>query len=127
VESEVKIISLDVYVKENGLEKICLLKIDTEGHELEVLKGARGCLESGKIDLIHIEFNEMNVISRVFFRDFLTVLKDYIPYRLLPSGAIQLNRSPLMTELFAFQNIIFIHKRFCPNRNMEPTSCSKYS
>ena len=52
----------------------------------------------------------MNIVSRVFFRDFRLVLNNYDFYRLLPGGVILLGDVPLSTELFAFQNIIAIPK-----------------
>ena len=121
VEMEISVTTLDAYVRKTSIDRISLLKIDTEGHELEVLKGARELIDQGRIDLVHIEFNEMNIVSRVFFKDFAEVLGDYRAYRLLPSGAIPLKNSPLKTELFAFQNIVFVHKRFEPNDAMRPT------
>lgn len=42
----VPVIKLSDYIKENGLESIRLLKIDTQGFELEVLKGAKESLNS---------------------------------------------------------------------------------
>ncbi len=122
VEMEVGITTFDEYAKENEIRKVTLLKIDTEGHELEVVRGACNALGNEQIDLLHIEFNEMNIISRVFFRDIARALSNYIPYRLLPSGVIRLKQSPLLTELFAYQNIVFVHKRFKPNKAMEPTA-----
>lgn len=122
VELEVSITTLDRYAHANGIDQIQLLKIDTEGHELEVLKGATQLLASGKIDLLHIEFNEMNVISRVFFRDIMQALPDYVPYRLLPNGVLPLGDSPLRTEIFAFQNLVFVHKKFSPNAAMHPAA-----
>ena len=35
----IKIISLDYYLKNNNIKFIDLIKIDTEGYELEILKG----------------------------------------------------------------------------------------
>jgi len=122
IELEVSITTLDSFARSNGIDEIQLLKIDTEGHELEVLKGATQLLDAGKIDLLHLEFNEMNIISRVFFRDIAKALPDYVPYRLLPSGALRLDDSPLRTEIFAFQNIVFIHKKFSPNAAMRPAA-----
>lgn len=121
IEMEVSMLTLDSYVEENSIDRINLLKIDTEGHEFEVLKGASESLRQNKIDIIHVEFNEMNIISRVFFKDFTEILPNYKPYRLLPTGAIPLYKSPLKTELFAFQNIVFVHERFKPNKAMKPT------
>ncbi|GFO58514.1 methyltransferase FkbM [Geomonas silvestris] len=119
-EMEVSITTLDKFCEANSIERINLLKIDTEGHELEVLKGARGLIEADKIDVLHIEFNEMNIVSRVFFRDLAKILPNHLPYRLLPQGAIPLSGSPLKTELFAFQNLIFVHRKFSPDKSMKP-------
>ena len=44
------------------------IKIDVEGHELEVLKGLGGCINELKV--IQFEFGGTDIDSRVFFRDF---------------------------------------------------------
>jgi FkbM family methyltransferase len=111
VEYEVEMIKLDDFVKENKIERINLLKIDVEGNEFEVLKGAETVIEENKIDVIQWEFNEMNVISRVFLRDFINLLENYKFYRLLPDDFMEINykgNSSVIYELFAFQNIIAI-------------------
>lgn len=122
VEKEITTTTLDGYAEASGIDHIHLLKIDTEGHELEVLRGASGLLQQKQIDLIQIEFNEMNVISRVFFRDFAETLSDYRAFRLLPSGVLPINNYPLKTELFAFQNLVFVHNRFAPSDRMKPAA-----
>lgn len=99
--------ALGDYARVQGVDHIDLLKIDTEGHELSVLKGIQTYLEAGKIDAIHFEFNEMNVASRVFFRDFIELLPNYELYRLLPDGAVKIaHYVPFQCELFAYQNIV---------------------
>lgn len=111
VSHAVRVIRLDDYVREHGIERIALLKIDTEGHEFRVLQGLRATLDAGIIEVIHFEFNEMNVSSRVFFRDFWQLLADYDLYRLLPKGMIRLKRyGPMDCEIFAFQNIVAIRR-----------------
>ena len=122
VEKEITTTTLDGYAEASGIDHIHLLKIDTEGHELEVLRGASGLLQQKQIDLIQIEFNEMNVISRVFFRDFAETLSDYRAFRLLPSGVLPIKNYPLKTELFAFQNLVFVHNRFAPSDRMKPAA-----
>ena len=52
---DVNVDTLDSFCKENFIEKINLLKSDTEGFELNVLKGAEGLLNSNKIHFILIE------------------------------------------------------------------------
>jgi hypothetical protein len=43
--------------RERGIERINLLKIDTEGFDLQVLEGAQESLRDGRIDFIYLEFN----------------------------------------------------------------------
>lgn len=104
---EVKIISLDDFVHENKIEKVSLLKIDTEGHELEVLKGFGRHIEGNKVELIHFEFNEMNIVSKVGFKDFWDLLPNYDFFRMLPDGLVPIkNYSPIFCEIYAYQNIV---------------------
>lgn len=78
---------------------------------MHVLQGAIKCLERKKIAAIHFEFNEMNVASRCYFRDFWKILDGFNFYRLLPNGMIEIkNYSPLHCEIFAYQNIVAILK-----------------
>lgn len=109
ISHEVELVTLDEFVEEQEIRGIDLLKIDTEGNELSVLKGAVNSLSSGKIKVIHFEFNEMNVASRVFFKDFWQLLNDYTLYRLLPNGMLKIDRySPLSCEIFAYQNVVAV-------------------
>lgn len=54
----VDVISLDQYCEENNIDTIDYLKIDVEGFELTVLKGAIKLLTNGKIKIIQLEINE---------------------------------------------------------------------
>jgi len=105
----VEVITIDDFLKQERLDNVDLLKIDTEGHEYEVLLGAREAIARRSIEIIHIEFNEMNVISRVFCRDFCQLLQDYDFYRMLPDGLLPLGAYTALTwELFAYQNLVAI-------------------
>ena len=103
----VDVVTLDIFATNHNISVIDLLKIDTEGHELEVLKGAKHLLRRGGIKAIQFEFGEVNVVSRVFFRDFCDLLPNYKFHRMLRSGLIALDPNmPLWCELFGFQNIV---------------------
>lgn len=111
---EVAVETLGNLTRSNGINEIFLLKIDAEGAEREILRGAAQELESGALIIryLHIEFNEMNVVSQSFIRDFEAMLPNHTPHRLLPGGRL-LNLSehpPVMKEIFAYQNIVFIHR-----------------
>ena len=49
--------TLDEVRRESGVERINLLKIDTEGFDLQVLEGAKETLREGRVDFIYLEFN----------------------------------------------------------------------
>tara|TARA_Y100001933_G_C18995911_1_gene562475 strand:- start:2030 stop:2743 length:714 start_codon:yes stop_codon:yes gene_type:complete len=52
---EVLIETIDGYMANEQIDKIDLLKIDTEGHEIEVLKGAEVAIENNRIEAILAE------------------------------------------------------------------------
>jgi FkbM family methyltransferase len=111
IEHKINLIKIDDFCKNSNIAKINLLKIDAEGNELNILMGAVELIKNNKIDIIHFEFNEMNVYSRVFFRDFYELLVNYNFYRMLPDGLIFLgDYNPIYQEIFAYQNIVAIRK-----------------
>ena len=112
IKYEVKMIKLANFLRENNIPKIDLLKIDTEGSEFNVLLGLEDFLKKGKIKAIQFEFNEMNIISRVFFKDFWDLLNEnYKMYRMLSDGLVRIKKySPVLSEIYAFQNIVALHK-----------------
>src|SRR5271166_3137622 len=101
----VQVVALDDFCQQHAIERIDLLKIDTEGHELEVLRGARDLLTKGCIKLIQFEFNEMNVYSRAFLRDFYEMLNGYRLFRLAEDRLLSLGDYDTRYEIFKFQNI----------------------
>jgi len=103
---------LDSYVVENGIETIDLLKIDTEGNEIFVLKGAENTLKGNKIKIIQFEFSALNISGRSFFKDFTKALSGYNLYRLLPNGFFPLDYSKqaMVYEQYAFQNVVAFRK-----------------
>lgn len=112
IKHRIDVINLDDFVIKYDINAIHLLKIDTEGHELEVLRGFENFIKANKVSIIHFEFNEMNVISRVFFKDFWDFLPNYNFYRMLPNGLIHIKYySPILCEIFSYQNIVAILKK----------------
>lgn len=108
-EHEITITKIDTFVKKYKINKIDLLKIDTEGNELDILKGAKDALKNNLIDVIQFEFTQLNTISRVFLKDFYDLLKNFTFYRMLPDGILPLGEyNPVFCEIFAYQNIIAI-------------------
>jgi len=104
--------TIDEFTEKEKIDNIDLLKIDTEGSEYEILKGAKKLLSQNRIKIIQFEFNEMNVYSRVFFKDFLELLDNYMLFRLMPNGLFPVeDYQPKLHEIFAFQNIIAFNRK----------------
>jgi len=111
---EFKSTTLDEFCETNKIDFIDLLKIDTEGHEWDVLLGARRMLSERRIQFIQFEFNEMNVIARVFLKDFYDLLKDYRIYRLDSNRLIPLFEYSSANEIFRFQNFVAVSDQLGP-------------
>ena len=108
---KVPVTTIDVFARSRDIDSIDLLKVDTEGYELEVLKGAQSMIGEGLVRCIQLEFNEMNVQSRTFARDFVELLDEYRFFRILPDGLVELGTyHPLKYEIFAFQNLVAVHE-----------------
>jgi hypothetical protein len=69
----VSLSTLGSFCRDHGIQRIDFLKIDTEGNELKVLQGAKSMLQSNSIHSIQLEINEMNVVVRVFLKDFCEI------------------------------------------------------
>jgi hypothetical protein len=72
----VKISTIDRICEDCGVDHIHLIKIDTEGLDMEVLKGAARMLEDNAIDLIQVEagMNSTNQLH-VPLREFMEYLE----------------------------------------------------
>ncbi len=93
------------------IEGIDFLKIDVEGHEREVLKGATKMIRENRIKIIQFEFNEFNIFSRSFLFDFYNLLPGYDFYRILPQNKLfPLGIYSSVNEIFRYQNILAVNK-----------------
>ena len=107
-EETVSRLRLDDFAAREGIDRIDLLKIDVEGHELEVLMGASGLLSSNAVEVVQFEFGGTCLDSRVFLRDILTALGPrYDVYRMLLDDLVPLKWSEY-EELFVTSNFVAV-------------------
>lgn len=75
-ESNKPVITLDEFCKDNDINQIDYLKIDVEGHELNVLQGADFLLKNGYIRYIQLE-NQKNDLHEDNFKKIFMLLLSY--------------------------------------------------
>ena len=83
---DVAIDTVDNFCVEHKIDKIDLLKIDVEGHELDVLYGAGIIFEN--VEVVMFEFGGCNIDTKTYFRNFYKFFKEknMLLYRITPSG-----------------------------------------
>lgn len=96
------------YMKQHGLETVDLVKIDTEGYELEVLQGFGDRLS--RVGIVQFEYGGTYLDSHTRLKDVLDVLSSHGFHKfsyLTPEG-----KSPLSSwdDHYHYCNIVCIHK-----------------
>jgi FkbM family methyltransferase len=62
--------TIDDYCSAHSVERINLLKMDIEGHELDALSGASNMITRRAVDIIAFEFGGCNIDTRSFLQDY---------------------------------------------------------
>lgn len=116
----VSVETIQSFCESRKIGRVDFLKLDVEGHELAVLKGAGSWISDGKLPVIQFEFNEMNVISRSFLKDFYDILPDHTFFRLMSQGLLPLGDYSPYNEIFHFQNLLAVDFRTIPYEKVSP-------
>lgn len=107
----VQITTLDRVRAEEGVERIDLLKIDTEGHEMDVLLGAAESLREDRVFAIQVEFGETFLPTKYHFCDIYNLLSPRFKiYRVLRHGLYELDRYTPDLEIYKLTNYLCIHR-----------------
>jgi FkbM family methyltransferase len=111
LKEEIVVTTLDSYCSENSIDSIDFLKIDVEGHEMAVFKGAEGLIKNKSIDFIQFEFGGTNIDSRTYFKDFFEMLSpDYKLYRIAKDGIVELPKYAEALEIYLSCNYLAVRK-----------------
>lgn len=110
----VEIDTLDGYCVERQIDLIDYLKIDTEGHELSVLQGAKALLATGRIRIIQFEYGNNYIDARVFLKDIFELLQplNYHIYKIMPKSLLHIPEYHHAHEVFIYANYAAIHRNF---------------
>ncbi|MBF2065556.1 MAG: FkbM family methyltransferase [Calothrix sp. C42_A2020_038] len=116
-QEEIFIKTLDTFCMEKDISVIDFLKIDVEGHEIDVLLGSQQMLSSGGIKCIQFEFGQTCLSTRIFMHDFFQLLSEnYNLYRILKNGVFQIKNYYYGLEIFKITNFLAIRKDMMHHR-----------
>lgn len=112
VSHTVETTTIDAYMAQAGIDAIDFLKIDTEGFDINVLRGAKAALGRGAIKAIQFEFIPADIAMRVAMRDFFEVLHGYKLFRLCLNGDLMpLRRYDVKRcEVYVTHNIVALRE-----------------
>ncbi len=111
--AEIELTTLDLFCEQAGVERIDLLKLDIEGHELAALKGARDMLQRAAIGAIQFEYGGCHVDARTFLRDFFELLlpAGYDLFKIHPKGLVKHPRYLAALDNFQHQAWLAVHEK----------------
>lgn len=100
---KIDIKTIDIFCKKRNIQNISYLKIDTEGNELQVIKGSNNLLRQSSIDFIEIE-SGLNPYN-----------KKHIPLEVLKSSLEEYDY--LLFGIYEQFQEVFIHKPYLRRSN----------
>ena len=110
---DVDMLTLDDFCAGHDVAHINLVKTDTEGHDICVLRGASMMLQAGKIDVYQFEYNHLWAYAHAFLRDVFNMIGG-TPYRLARMAPTHIELldgwHPELDRFFA-GNYILVHPR----------------
>ena len=94
----------------HGIQQVDFVKVDVEGHEMEVFKGMLDLIQSRDIKMIQFEYGGCNIDARVFLKDYFAffVPFGYTFYKLYPDGLKKVERYDQRLENFQYQNWLVV-------------------
>ena len=103
---------LDYFENYFNEKQIDFIKIDTEGFEYEVLKGAEKILKKHKPKFIQIEFNWHQLIRNQTLYNLFKLVGLYDAFRILPHGKELIHVDPSRPEnnIYHLSNYVFIRQ-----------------
>ena len=108
----VNVNTLDSFCLENLVSHIDFLKIDTEGEELNVLKGASSLLKNKLISVIQFEYGGCYIDSETTLKEVynLLVKHGFEIFRISPKGLIKIGKWKEQIENYKYCNYLAVLK-----------------
>jgi hypothetical protein len=105
----IEVQTIDSFCEKQQIDRIDFLKMDVEGHEMAVLRGAKSMLDANRISMIQFEFGPPNISSQTYFYDFWSLLSEKFDiYRIVPRGIARIGYYGEHREIFLNINYLAI-------------------
>lgn len=110
---EVDVRTVDGFCIENNIENIDLLKVDTEGNDMNVLLGAETMLSFNRVKVIQFEYSEQWCIAGQTLAYCISWLSShkYTTYILTPAGCKRFDYSK-WGDYFGYSNFVSVASDF---------------
>lgn len=104
--------TVDAFCRDHSLRRVDFMKVDTEGHEIDVLQGSRDSLRSGILRRVQFEYGGTYIDSRRLLKDAFEAFKglDYVLFRIVPNGLVAHLRYDQRLETFQYNNFVALHR-----------------
>jgi FkbM family methyltransferase len=108
---EVTLETIDGFCEQHDIQRIDFVKIDAEGHELDILEGASQSLQKGLIQILQFEYGGTYIDSRRLLKDAFQIVAglDYTVFLIAPDRLIAYPRYDQRLENFQYKNFVIFH------------------
>ena len=105
-EEVIQLSTVDRYCRERSLSQIEFVKLDVEGHELDVFKGMTESLSQGRVQIIQFEYGGCNIDAGVLLKDIWRFFEGfgYAFYKVYPKAIERADHYSQSFENFQYQN-----------------------
>jgi FkbM family methyltransferase len=115
----VKLTALDKYCKKYSINEIDFMKVDVEGHELEVFRGGGELIRAGRVTVMQFEYGGCNIDSRVLLKDIFEYFCS-LPYqffKIYPHHLRYISQYDQRLENFQYSNWLIVRKDIIAKQN----------
>ena len=104
--------TVDSFCANHNIPKINFLKIDTEGAEFDIMKGAFGMIRAGKVDVIQFEYGGTYRDAGTRLEQVYNLLQKchYVLFRITPDKLIHIPIWQTCLENFRYSNYLAINR-----------------
>jgi len=108
---EARLTTLDAFSRERGIDNVDFLKVDVEGAEHRVLKGAHELLAAERISCIQFEYGAFSIQTRFLLKDYFVLLADRYHIGKIYPDHVAFDDYEWTAETFRFSNYLCVARQ----------------